>query len=93
MEQTKCREEAVLRSVVAFAALCLASVPRGNAEPLKIRIACSAIAIANGEVDPAILQKNVDDLHASGLTKSAIDVKTDLHMSLATEAAKRIATR
>ena len=44
----------------------------------------------NGEVDPAILQKNVDDLHKLGLTKGTFDVAKYLDMSLAREAVKRI---
>jgi sulfonate transport system substrate-binding protein len=44
----------------------------------------------NGEVDPAILQKNVNDLHRLGLTKGTIDVSKYLDLSLVREAAKRI---
>jgi NitT/TauT family transport system substrate-binding protein len=44
----------------------------------------------NGEVDPAILQRNVDDLHRLGLTKGSFDVAKYLDLSLVREAAKRI---
>ena len=44
----------------------------------------------NGEVDPAILQRNIDDLYKLGITKGTLDVKTYLDMSLVKEAAKRI---
>jgi NitT/TauT family transport system substrate-binding protein len=45
----------------------------------------------NGEVDPATLQKNVDDLYKLGLTKGSIDVAKHLDMSLVKEAARRLA--
>jgi NitT/TauT family transport system substrate-binding protein len=45
----------------------------------------------NGEVDPVVLQRNVDDLQKLGLTKDTIDVAKHLDMSLVKEAAKRIA--
>jgi NitT/TauT family transport system substrate-binding protein len=47
----------------------------------------------NGEVDPATLQKNVDDLYKLGITKGTLDMKKYSDMSLVKEASKRLAAR
>jgi len=44
----------------------------------------------NGDVDPDLLQKNVDDLQKLGLTKATFDVKKYMDMSLVREAAGRL---
>jgi hypothetical protein len=44
----------------------------------------------NGDVDPVLLQKNVDDLQKLGLTKATFNVQPYMDLSMVKEAAKRL---